>query len=108
MTSHVLQVTTTVGSHDEARRLAHLLVDERLAACVQLVGPLESTYRWQGAVQTEEEWLLVAKTTADRYDAFEARLLAEHPSDVPEVLAVPVTAGSETYLAWVAAETVSD
>jgi periplasmic divalent cation tolerance protein len=104
----VVQVTTTVGSRDDARRLARLLVDEHLAACVQVVGPIESTYRWRGAVQTEAEWLLVAKTTADRYDAIEARLVEEHPYDVPEVLAVPVTDGNETYLDWVVAETVSD
>ncbi len=80
-------------------------MDERLAACVQVVGPVESRYWWEGSVETATEWLCVAKTTADRYDELEAAVRAVHSYDVPEVLAVPVVRGSEAYLRWLGDET---
>jgi periplasmic divalent cation tolerance protein len=100
-----LQVTTTVGSKDEADALARELVEARLAACVQVLGPIASTYRWRGAVETAEEWLCLVKTTSSRFDALAAHLDAHHPYDVPELVATPVTAGSDAYLRWVTAET---
>ena len=103
----VLQVTTTVGSRGEAQALAGVLLEGRLAACVQVVGPVESRYRWEGRLETATEWLLVAKTTAGRYDEVEAAILAAHSYDVPEILAVPVVAGSEAYLRWVEEGTAS-
>ena len=88
-----------------AARLARTLVDERLAACVNAIGGVASTYRWNGAVETAEEVLLVIKTTADRLEAMQARLVAEHPYDVPEVLALDPAAGYAPYLAWLDRET---
>jgi len=101
----VLQVTTAAGSREEARALAGVLLERRLAACVQVVGPVESRYRWEGRLETATEWLCVAKTTAGRYDEVEAAIRQAHSYDVPEILAVPVVGGSEAYLRWVAEET---
>ena len=84
--------------------LARTLVEERLAACVNLVPGVRSIFRWDGEVQEETEVLLIAKTRADRCDALAARVRALHPHAVPEVIALPAAAGSADYLAWVAAE----
>ena len=100
MGEHV-QVLTTVDSEDAAERLAHGMVDGRLAACVQVVGPIRSVYRWQGAVQTEQEWQCLAKTTVDRLDALVEHLRRHHPYDLPEIIATPVVGGSDDYLRWV-------
>ncbi|NDY42973.1 divalent-cation tolerance protein CutA [Dissulfurirhabdus thermomarina] len=96
-----LVVTTTAADRADADRLARSLVDRRLAACVQVTGPVTSRYRWQGRVETAEEWLITAKTRADRYPALEAELSRAHPYEVPEILAVPVSAGLPAYLAWI-------
>ncbi len=96
----VVLVTAPVG--EEATRIARTLVDERLAACVNVLSGVRSIYRWQGEVCDEPEALLVVKTTRERLDALRARILAVHPYDTPEVLALPVEAGSERYLAWLA------
>lgn len=87
-----------------ADRLARLLVEERLAACVQALPGLRSTYRWEGEVQQSEETLLLAKTTPDRYAALERTLAAHHPYELPEILAVDAAAGLPAYLRWVADE----
>lgn len=100
-----LQVTTTVDSREAADRLAASLVSERLAACVQVQGPIASTYRWQGAVETATEWYCHAKTTAERFEALRARLAELHPYDVPEIVALPIVRGHPPYLAWLEAET---
>jgi|SRR6476661_6058416 periplasmic divalent cation tolerance protein len=100
-----IQVVTTVASADEARRLATALVEERLAACVQIVGPIESIYRWQGKVETATEWQCWIKTRRERYDALEATIRRLHSYEVPEILAVPIVAGSEAYLKWLTDET---
>ena len=93
-------VLTTAGSEDEAARLGAALVGERLAACVNVVGPIRSIYRWQGAVEDAKEWLLVVKARAADLSALEARIRALHSYEVPEVLALPVYGGAATYLAW--------
>ncbi len=103
--SDYLQVVTTTETKDQALRIAAALVDERLAACVQVVGPVTSTYRWEGAVQTSDEWLCVAKTRAELYDALERAIGRLHTYDVPEIIATPITAGSPSYLDWLRAET---
>jgi periplasmic divalent cation tolerance protein len=103
-----LQVTTTVDSREAADRLAASLVEERLAACVQVQGPVASTYRWQGRVETATEWYCHAKTTRERFPALRERLVALHPYDVPEIVALPVEAGHEPYLAWIAEATRPD
>ena len=95
------QVTTTVATRQEAERIAALLVEERLAACVQVIGPVASTYRWQGAVERAEEWYCHCKTTRARYPTLEARLRELHPYETPEIIAVPIVAGLPAYLAWI-------
>ena len=98
-------VLTTTDSADEAERLSRVLVDARLAACVQIAGPVRSVFRWEGAVSVEEEWQLWLKTDVARVDDLNARLVAEHTYDVPEVLVLPVAGGHGPYLAWVTQET---
>ncbi|HEY6986342.1 MAG TPA: divalent-cation tolerance protein CutA [Rhodanobacteraceae bacterium] len=88
-----------------AARLARTLVDERLAACVNVIGGVVSTYRWQDAVHVDDEVLLVIKTTADRLDAMQSRLAALHPYEVPEMLAIAPSEGAAPYLAWLERET---
>jgi periplasmic divalent cation tolerance protein len=99
-------VLVTAGSAEEAQRIGRALVTEQLAGCVNVVGPIRSIYRWQGAVEEAEERLLIIKARAADLAALEARVRALHSYDVPEVLALPVTAGSEDYLAWLAGATV--
>ncbi|WP_123517142.1 divalent-cation tolerance protein CutA [Streptomyces sp. 2132.2] len=93
-----------VDSAEEAAALARTAVEERLAACAQVTGPVTSVYRWQEALETSQEWQVLFKTTEAVYPALEARLTAGHPYDTPEIIATPVVRGSERYLAWVAAE----
>jgi len=100
MTEH-LQVLTTVGSEEDAERISIALVERRLAACVQTLGPIASRYRWQGKVETAREWQCLAKTEAARYPEVEAAIRELHPYDEPEILATPIVAGSAGYLAWV-------
>jgi periplasmic divalent cation tolerance protein len=100
-TSEYLQVTTTASSEEEARRLATALVERRLAACVQVIGPIESRYRWRGEVETEREWLCQAKTSASRYPELEATIRELHSYEEPELVATPIVAGSRGYLEWI-------
>jgi periplasmic divalent cation tolerance protein len=100
MTDYV-QVLTTVGSEEEAERLSSLLVERRLAACVQTIGPIASRYRWQGKVEEAREWICLAKTEAARYAEVETAIGEVHSYEEPEILAIPVLAGSKGYLGWV-------
>lgn len=100
-----VQVVTTVDGLAAAQELARGAVEARLAACAQVGGPIRSIYRWQGAVEEAEEWVVVLKTTAAGYAALERHLLAAHPYDTPEVLCTPILAGNPAYLAWVAEQT---
>lgn len=86
---------------DSAQAIAHALVSEALAACVSHIPGMHSTYRWEGSLVNASEELLLIKTTAARFDALKARLLALHPYEVPELIAVPVIASHEAYAAWV-------
>jgi|SRR5688572_26817872 periplasmic divalent cation tolerance protein len=99
-------VLVTAPSADEAARIGRALVDARLAACVNVVGPIRSIYRWQDAVEDEAEHLMIVKARRGDVDALAARVRALHPYDVPEVIALDVVAGSEPYLAWLADATV--
>ena len=101
MPDSVLLCYCTCPDAESAQRIARALVAERLAACVNCLPGITSTYRWQDEVTTDDEHLLLIKTTADRFEALKARLLALHPYDVPELIAVPVERGHEAYLAWV-------
>jgi len=104
----VLVVLTTTDKPDEAERIGRLLVEQRLAACVQVVGPIRSIYRWQGRIETAEEWQLWIKTRRPLYDRVEQTIRAEHYYDVPEILALPVEAGSAAYLGWLAGQLESE
>lgn len=93
---------TTLSSREAGERLAETLVEERLAACANVLGPVASIYRWEGKVERDEEVLLLLKTTASGVEPLKNRVLALHPYDTPEFLAFAVGAGSAGYLAWVA------
>ena len=97
-------VLVTAPDADAAGRLARAVVEERLAACVNVIGPVRSIYRWQGELQDDSEVLMMIKTTRERRAALAARVCELHPYDVPEVLALPASGGSEAYLQWVRAE----
>lgn len=101
----VFQLESTTDSLEEAQRLAAALVEKRLAACVQIVGPIRSTFRWEGRVQDAEEFLLLCKVSGEHLDEATALIEELHSYDVPEVLAFEVAHGSRSYLDWVAAET---
>ncbi|NDJ34747.1 MAG: divalent-cation tolerance protein CutA [Chloroflexi bacterium] len=96
-----IQVITTLASREDALTLARTLVENRAAACVQIVGPVTSVYRWEGGVEQAEEYQCWIKTPEARYDALEAAITAAHPYDVPEILAMPVTHGLAAYVNWV-------
>ncbi len=98
-----LVVLVTVPSVEVADRIADAVVGEGLAACVNVLGEVRSIYRWKGAIEREREILLVVKTTRDAFERLRARVLALHPYEVPEVVALPVAAGHAPYLDWIAA-----
>ncbi|TMI40680.1 MAG: divalent-cation tolerance protein CutA [Betaproteobacteria bacterium] len=100
-----LLVLTNLPERAAAERLAGLLVEKRLAACVNILAPCRSVYRWQGAVRHDEEHPMLIKTTAERYPALEQALRSGHPYELPEIIAVPIERGLPAYLQWVAAET---
>lgn len=104
----VLIALTTVPDPDVAEDLARLVIEERLAACVNILGPVQSVYRWQGLVQASNEALLVIKTTAERYPALESFIKQRHPYELPEIVALPATGGLAEYLGWVEAECAPD
>lgn len=106
--SDTLLVLSNAPDAATAERIARHLVEERLAACVNILTPCRSVYRWQGAVEDAEEIPLLIKTTAARYPALEAAIRALHPHELPEVVAVGVERGLPAYLGWVANETRSD
>ena len=95
-------VLVTTANAEEGARLGRTLVEEQLAACANVVGPMRSIYRWQGAVEEADEHLVLLKARGADVSALEARVRTLHSYDVPEVLALPVTAGSAPYLAWLA------
>ncbi len=96
-----LQVTTTTDSEEEAERIGAALIERRLAACVQVVGPIVSRYRWRGAVERSTEWMCVAKTSTLRYAELEGAIRELHSYEEPEIVATPVVAGSAGYLEWI-------
>jgi len=91
---------TTAGSEREARKLARALVDRKLAACVNVIPRIESTYRWKGKVETAREWLLVIKTSKARVKAVEKAIRELHSYDLPECIVIPIEGGSKAYLGW--------
>ena len=97
-------VLSTCSSAEEAERLARLLVQERLAACVNVAPGLRSFYQWKGAVESAAEWLLIIKSSRERFAALSAALERAHSYEIPEVLALPVVDGAENYLNWLDGE----
>jgi len=101
-----LLVLTNMPDRDSAESLARTLVEIKLAACVNLLAPCRSVYRWKDEVQNDEEHPMLIKTTHERYAALEAAIRAGHPYELPEIIAVQLAAGLPAYLDWVAAETL--
>jgi periplasmic divalent cation tolerance protein len=99
-----LQVVTTVATREEAERIASELVERRWAACAQVAGPIRSTYRWQGAIESSDEWTYTLKTHQRCFTAFSHAIRELHPYETPEILATSVTAGDADYLAWLDAQ----
>lgn len=97
----VVLVLTTLGADADGGAFARTLVDERLAACVNILPTMTSVYRWKGAVEQDREQLLIVKTTTDRLAALEARVRQLHTYDLPEFLVIPASGGSAAYLGWV-------
>jgi periplasmic divalent cation tolerance protein len=98
--SNLLQLVTTVDESDKADQIAATLINERLAACVQIDGPITSVYRWEGQVHRDQEWRCTIKTIAERSDEVLRRLEEIHPYDTPEILAIRVDQASEGYAKW--------
>ena len=98
-------VMTTLGSSSEAKQIAHRLVEDRLAACVQILPAMTSVYAWQGRVEEASEWLLLIKTLSANYPALETALRAIHPYQIPEIIVLPIVGGLPDYLSWLAAAT---
>ena len=105
MESTKLLVITNLPDRAAAEKLADTLVTQSLAACVNILAPCRSVYRWKGAVQHDEEHPMLIKTTVERYPALEKAMRAGHPYELPEIIAVPIERGLPAYLDWVAAET---
>jgi periplasmic divalent cation tolerance protein len=102
---NALLVITNLPERAAAERLAESLIAKHLAACVNVLAPCRSVYRWKGEVQHDEEHPMLIKTTYERYPELEAEIRALHPSELPEIIAIPIERGLTGYLAWVAAET---
>jgi periplasmic divalent cation tolerance protein len=102
--SEPLVVLIMAGSQEEADHLAHSLVTEMLAACVNVVPGVTSVYRWEGEVQRDQEWLLIVKTERESLDHLVRRVQALHSYEVPEIIALPLVGGSQAYLRWISQE----
>ena len=100
MSDDAIVVFMTAANGEEATRLAEMLVGAQLAACVQILPEMESVYRWQGKIERQSEVLLIAKTTREKFDDLEREVRALHSYDTPEIVAVPIVAGSAPYLEW--------
>jgi periplasmic divalent cation tolerance protein len=96
-----LQVQVAVGSAEEAEQISEALVERRLAACVQTVGPIVSRYRWQGKIEQTWEWLCLVKTSMSRYPELEVAIRELHSYEEPEIIATPIVIGSVGYLEWI-------
>ncbi len=103
--SDFIQVSTAIDSEEGARKIAQALVEQRLAACVHVGGPVTSTYWWQGKMEVAQEWTCTAKTRRELYARVEQAIREVHPYEEPEIVALPIVAGSQSYLGWIANET---
>ncbi|MFI6712850.1 divalent-cation tolerance protein CutA [Nonomuraea sp. NPDC050478] len=100
-----IEVRVTVANLDEVERIASAIIDRRLAAAVQITAPITSIYWWRGAVHRTQEWLLLIKTTGDRFNELAACVRELHSYEVPQIIAVPLVAGTADYLEWIRQET---
>jgi periplasmic divalent cation tolerance protein len=101
----LIQVSTTVAKRQDATKIAKSALEEKLAACVQVIGPIGSTYWWKGKMEDAEEWLCLMKTRKQLYPKLEKRIKAIHPYEEPEIIALPIVDGSAGYLRWIEEET---
>ncbi len=99
-----IQVFTTVENRKDAEKIAGVLVEKRLAGCVQIVGPVASAYRWKGKIETAEEWLCIIKSQRTLYADLEKAIKEVHPYETPEIIAMQIVAGSRDYLDWLGTE----
>ncbi len=99
-----LQVLTTTATREDAQTIADALVEKRLAGCVQIVGPIVSTFSWQGKIERAEEWLCMIKSEKSLYSRLEQSIKELHTYETPEIIAVPIVAGSQQYLQWLSHE----
>ena len=100
MQTESIVVLVTCGSEEEALKIARSLVEERLAACVNLFPPVRSIYRWDGKIWDEKEWLLIIKTQQNRFEELEKRVKVLHSYSVPEIIGLPIIEGASSYLEW--------
>ncbi|MCX8035730.1 MAG: divalent-cation tolerance protein CutA [Candidatus Sumerlaeia bacterium] len=100
-----MQVTTTTETREQAGQIARGVVERRLAACAQIIGPITSTYWWKGRVETSDEWMVVMKTRAALLPQLQEAIRSLHTYEVPEIVAVPIAAGNPAYLQWLTEET---
>ena len=100
-----IQVSTPIDKKEDAERISKAIVENRLAACVQVSGPIRSIYWWKDNLEENDEWLLVMKTRRELYPRLEQAIKNFHPYEVPEIIAVPIVEGSRDYLAWLEKET---
>ena len=100
-----IQVTTTTETKEQAQTIAQHLVERKLAACVQIVGPISSIYSWKGKLENAQEWLCLIKTRNDLYNKVESAIKSQHPYETPEIIAVTIVKGSKEYLQWISEET---
>ena len=107
MTEYI-QVSTTAGSKEDARKIARAVVEKRLAACAQVIGPITSFYWWQGKMEEEGEWLCLMKSQSTLYHQLDTAIKDIHPYEEPEIIAVPIVSGSPGYLDWLKRETTSN
>ncbi|HYA92937.1 MAG TPA: divalent-cation tolerance protein CutA [Thermodesulfobacteriota bacterium] len=101
MTSEPIVVFVTCGSEEEGLKIANALVEGRLAACVNLISPIRSIYRWEGKIWDEKEWLLIIKTQKERFGELEKKVRSLHSYSVPEIISLPISDGSSSYLKWI-------
>ena len=101
MKNKYIQVVTTISGKRGAEKIAKALINKRLAACVQIAGPIKSIYRWKGKIETAKEWVCVIKTRKNLYEKVEAAIKKIHPYEVPEIIAVPIAAANKDYLKWI-------
>jgi periplasmic divalent cation tolerance protein len=102
--ANFIQIATTTATRDEAQQIARMLVDARLAACAQIVGPVTSTYHWHGKVEEGDEWVCTLKTREDLFAKVEMAIREVHSYQCPEIMATPIVAIGDAYLAWLERE----